>query len=128
MKKYFFLFGIILFLYFITHSNYEYASYNLINNTGYNNYELIFKNGINSNELKEKIYTYSSDYMIKEINNISVKCSNYDICIKEMFEQNNYIFEEKFLIDGFKINKIKIIADSSFNDFINKNDFIYKVY
>lgn len=117
MKKY--LFILFLFLIYIIlklSPIKKQMSYELNN---YNNsyvYALIyFNNGINSYDLKQKLSSYDFEYYINKIkvndNMQEVSCSKLIKCLNQLYSINTLEFEEKYLINGFKITEIYIISD-----------------
>lgn len=113
MKKYLFL--ILLFiLYIFLKSNIKVKP--VINyNVNDGERKIIFENGININELKNKLLNYEGKYLITKINDIEVKCSYINECINQIYEQEDKYFEEKNIVNGFKVDNIVIYTEDYFD-------------
>ena len=130
MKKYLFLlflFVIYLIIIIKPKTSNVFLS-NEMNKKSVSSYTINFDLGINSNDLKKIFDSYDNDFLITNINDFYVKCSNFDDCIKDIYMQENISFETNYLINGFKINSIEIIAYDDINSFLVKNEIIHSIY
>lgn len=130
MKKYLFLlflFVIYLIIIIKPKTSNVFLS-NEMNKNGVSSYTINFDLGINSNDLKKIFDLYDNDFLITNINDFNVKCSNFNDCIKEIYEQENISFEINYLINGFKINSIEIITYDDINNFLFENKIVHSIY
>lgn len=124
MKKYLFLFALFLvYIYlFFSRQTKPVISYNNENEYTVINYDLRFKNGINMYKFENILSNYKSELYIVKINNYNVSCNNINTCIKQIFMQEDTLFEEKYLASGFNIYNISLITDKEyFNVFLSNN-------
>lgn len=124
MKKYLFLFALFLvYIYlFFSKQTKPVIFYNKENNSTVINYDLIFKNGINMYKFENILNNYNSELYITKINNYDVSCNNINTCVKQIFMQEDAVFEEKYIASGFNIYNISLITKKEeFNMFLSNN-------
>ncbi len=127
MKKYLFLLFLLGFYIGISfHERTQEVSFNE-EEKHINLYKIDFKNNINSNGLIE-IFNGYNNIIIKKINENEVKCNDIKICVKEVFDEKDDLFEEKYIASGFSIDSIEFIAyKDEIKYFLNKNNLSAKV-
>ena len=133
MKKYvFLLFLFIIYLLINVKNNNPVISYQNNNNKSVLDFTLSFETGINSNDLVKVFKEYDKDYYINEIyiddKILDVSCTYLSKCIDEAFNLENEEFKIKYLIKGFKINKVNLIAyKDEIEPFLQKENISYSL-
>lgn len=136
MKKYLFLlFLFIVYLLLIFRndiSSKQVISYDDEHKNSICDITLEFDGGISSKDINELFDNYNDQYYIYNIglNNKEIKLSCTEIvnCLKNVFEQEDNIFSMLNIYNGFKINKIDLIADKKeIIKYLNENDVVYKI-
>lgn len=117
MKKYFFLiflFIICLILNLNDNSTEKVISYEEKSKEYIISINLDFNEGINSNKLNELFNKYDKEYYIRKISLndevLEISCKELSECIKETFNLKDNDFYNKYIVNGFKINNLNLIA------------------
>ncbi len=134
MKKYLFLLSLfIVYLFLVNKNDVSPAiSYENKYDGNVSDISIYFSNGINSNSIKKVFDGYNSDYYVYKIKlkdkDVAVSCSNIDSCLKEVYESEDKSFEILFLVTGFNVQEISMLAyTDSIVPFLSENDLTYKV-
>lgn len=134
MKKYLFL----LFLFFVYLMlvsfpkttkvlSYDDKKYGVVNVT------MSFEDGINSNDLKLLFDNYNKEYQVYNINvrdgDILVSCSDFDNCLKVVYELNNKDFEISYVVNGFRVNNVSFLAyKEEIDKYLYNKGIVYKTW
>ena len=116
MKKYLFLLSLfIVYLFLVNKNDVSPAiSYENKYDGNVSDISIYFSNGINSNSIKKVFDGYNSDYYVYKIKlkdkDVAVSCSNIDSCLKEVYESEDKSFEILFLVTGFNVQEISMLA------------------
>lgn len=101
-------------------------------NTGVSDIIIKFDNGINSKKLNELFKKYDSEYYVYRINfknkDIKLSCNNINNCLKQVYEEENNIFNIIYNASGFKIDSVSLIAyEDEITSFLDKNNLVYEI-
>ncbi len=93
------------------------------------NITIRFENGINSTELSNKFKEYENDYLISGIKlddrEFNLECNDIEQCLNDIFCLEDKDFNQKYLLNGFKINEVNFISyDDSGTSMLSDEDFI----
>lgn len=134
MKKYLFLL-FLFFLYLTVVSLPKTASVLSYDDkqSGVVNVMISFDGGINSNDLKLFFDNYNKEYKVYNINvkdgDILVSCSDFDNCLKMVYELNNEDFETSYLVNGFMVNDVSFLAyKEEIDEYLYNKSFVYKTW
>lgn len=134
MKKYLFL--LCLFIVYLIligrNSTTEVISYDDKHNDGVIDVSIKFENGINSNKLNGLFKKYKQEYYVHGINTkknkFNVSCYKIDECLKDIYNQEDNLFDANYVTHGFSINELNVMAYSDeMILFLNENNLEYKI-
>ena len=136
MKKYLFLlFMLVVYILLLIRNNTKnVANYNnLSNNNSTINIDIYFENGINSKKLVDELKNYNYEYLIKNINignnSINLNCKLIEKCINNIYDMNDDDFYNKYIANGFRIEKLTIITDKNhIINYLKNKDYLYRIY
>ena len=136
MKKYLFLlFMLVVYILLLIRNNTKnVANYNnLSNNNSTINIDIYFENGINSKKLVDEFKNYNYEYLIKNINignnSINLNCKLIEKCINNIYDMNDDDFYNKYIANGFRIEKLTIITDKNhIINYLKNKDYLYRIY
>lgn len=89
--------------------------------------------GENSNDLKNFFDSYNDEYYVSLLNvndnDISVSCTNFDKCIKQVYEYFDNDFEVNHMATGFKIDEVHFIAyKEEVKEYLAKNKVVFNTW
>ena len=136
MKKYLFLlFMLVVYILLLIRNNTKnVANYNnLSNNNSTINIDIYFENGINSKKLVDEFKNYNYEYLIKNINignnSINLNCKLIEKCINNIYDMNDDDFYNKYIANGFRIEKLTIITDKNhIINYLKNKYYLYRIY
>lgn len=93
---------------------------------------LKFEDGINSKILSNLFKNYDKEYYVYGINldneKIDLSCNKIDICLEEIFSQEDNDFSMLNITSGFKIDTVKFIAyKDEIVPFLDRNELVYEI-
>ena len=136
MKKYLFLlFMLVVYILLLIRNNTKNVANfnNLSNNNSTINIDIYFENGINSKKLVDEFKNYNYEYLIKNINignnSINLNCKLIEKCINNIYDMNDDDFYNKYIANGFRIEKLTIITDKNhIINYLKNKDYLYRIY
>lgn len=107
-------------------------SYDDKHNDGVIDVSIEFEKGINSNELNGLFKNYEQEYYVYGINTekkeFNVSCADIEECLKDVYKQEDNLFDAKYITIGFSLNELNIIAyTDEIISFLNENNLTYKI-
>lgn len=135
MKKYLFLLFLFI-LYLLLTISTNLTTKSVISYNGENesviSILLNFEDGINSKRLSNLFNSYDNEYYIYKIKlkneNINLSCNKIDICLEEIFSQEDNDFSMLNITSGFKIDTVEFIAyKDEIVPFLDLNKLIYEI-
>lgn len=89
-----------------------------------------YETGENCNDLKKFFDLYKNEYFVSSLiindNEIPVSCTNFDVCIKQVYEYFDNDFETKYMATGFRINEVHFIAyKENIKEYLSENNIVF---
>ena len=92
-----------------------------------------YETGENCNDLKEFFDLYKDEYYVSSLNvndnEIPVSCTNFNTCIKQVYEYFDNDFEVKYMATGFKINEVRFLAyKENIKGYLSENSIVFNTW